>query len=491
MPTTGGSPKAKLRLSEGDTLLMDLDAPIDFTQAKTVMYYDLKPFFGRDVTVSDDAGHTFGFCAVRPGVSDEPLRPQIHFTAKRGWLNDPNGFVFYEGRWHLFFQHNPVGRGWGNMHWGHAVSDDLLHWEELDEALYPDEMGDMFSGSALVDHQNLLGLNGEHETLLLFYTAAGNGRELNQGAPYTQCLAYSTDGAKTFHKYEKNPVVAHIEADNRDPKVFFDDQMGVYYMTIYLDGDRYALLRSNTLTEWTMVCEIPLPGDRECPDFYPMTDENGARRYVMTGANNCYSVGDLDPEKGFVNASPAQKIGFGKAYAAQTCSNLPDRRVRIAWNRFTEIPARYFNCAMGIPCEMTLRDGSLRIFPVHEAADGASSAETLGHLPSHGFLRAVPCPCDLTFRLSAMEETVTVTLFGTVISLDAASGKLTVGGDVMPLIVRDGGVSLRVIADRYGIEIFDGEGAVCGAFPALPKDDLLRIGGEGSLDLLVIRSLEV
>jgi len=211
LPVSRNVKNSKVRIHEGEQLLLDLDVPLSFEAPEAVMYYDLAPFLGRDITVSHESGKAFGFSEKKPAPPAEGCRPANRFTTDYGWINDPNGLVFYEGKYHLFFQHNPVGVRWGNMHWGHAVSDDLMHWEQLPDALYPDETGDMYSGCAIVDHENLLGLNTpEHEALLLYYTSAGNHRELNAGTKSTQCLAISTDGAKTFRKYEKNPVVPQL-----------------------------------------------------------------------------------------------------------------------------------------------------------------------------------------------------------------------------------------------------------------------------------------
>ena len=218
IPISWGAKVSKLRLFEGENLLLDLDAAVCFEAPESVMYYDLSPWFGRDIAVVHESGKVFGFSEKKPTAPFSACRPKVHFTAEYGWLNDPNGLVYYEGRWHMFFQHNPAGVRWGNMHWGHAVSDDLVHWEEDGDALVPDETGDMHSGSAIIDHENKLGLNTpENEALLLFYTTAGGNRELCAGAKFEQCLAYSIDGAKTFYKYEKNPIVPHIIGCNRDP----------------------------------------------------------------------------------------------------------------------------------------------------------------------------------------------------------------------------------------------------------------------------------
>ena len=142
------------------------------------------------------------------GVYSSSLRPRIHFSAAYGWLNDPNGLVYHDGVYHLFFQHNPAGTGWATMHWGHAVYTDLFHWEEKDIALFPDKMGSMYSGSAIVDKKNVSGLSENGDTILLYYTAAGNGCELSlrEVAYYTQCMAYSKDGGKTFVKYENTQL---------------------------------------------------------------------------------------------------------------------------------------------------------------------------------------------------------------------------------------------------------------------------------------------
>ena len=152
----------------------------------------------------------------------EALRAQFHFSPRRGWNNDPNGLVWSQGEFHLYFQQNPYGWNWGNMHWGHAVSRDLVHWEELGEALYPDARGTMFSGSAVVDAENTTGrARGSEKPIVCIYTAAGGTSRESSQQPFTQCVAYSTDRGRTWTADERNPVLPHIVGGNRDPKVIW------------------------------------------------------------------------------------------------------------------------------------------------------------------------------------------------------------------------------------------------------------------------------
>ena len=196
------------------------------------------------------------------------IRPKLHFTPKRGWMNDPNGPVFYLGEYHLFFQHDPDKLEWGLMHWGHAKSKDLLNWEELPVALFPDEDGAIFSGSAFVDSENISGFgSADRPALLLFYTSHNmeTGREM-------QCLAYTTDGVN-FHKYEHNPIIPgknHTPA--RDPQVFRNPYLGGYSLVLTTE-DKVEFYHSDNLINWKICGEFRLPsyalcGMIECPCIF-------------------------------------------------------------------------------------------------------------------------------------------------------------------------------------------------------------------------------
>ncbi|MFN7286635.1 MAG: 2,6-beta-D-fructofuranosidase, partial [Verrucomicrobiota bacterium] len=229
----------------------------------------------------------------------EPLRGQFHFSPQRGWNNDPNGCVFYNGEYHLFFQHNPYGWGWGNMHWGHAVSKDLVHWQELGDKLLPDDMGPMFSGSAVVDWNNTSGLGKDGKPpLVLFYTAFGN--------PTVQGMAYSTDGRK-FTKYAANPVIKQITSGNRDPKVIWHEPTKRWVMVLYvgLEGGKHTVhfFTSPNLRDWTLASIAEglagTPFLYECPDFFELAVDGDAARkkYVLLGADSAYAIGSFDGNK--------------------------------------------------------------------------------------------------------------------------------------------------------------------------------------------------
>jgi hypothetical protein len=279
----------------------------------------------------------------------EQLRGQFHFSARRGWNNDPNGLVFYNGEYHLFFQHNPYGWGWGNMHWGHAVSKDLVHWEELGDKLLPDEMGPMFSGSAVVDWNNTSAFDKDGEPpMVLFYTAAGN--------PTVQCVAYSTDG-RTFTKYSGNPVLAQITSGNRDPKVIWHEPTSQWVMVLYVELDGMHTIHfftSPNLKDWKFASKTD--GFFECPDFFELAVDGDASRkkWVLMGASSEYRVGLFDGAR-FISESPKLPGHRGKGfYAAQSFSDIPDgRRLLIGWFQ-TETKGMPFNQSMTIPLELGL-----------------------------------------------------------------------------------------------------------------------------------------
>ncbi len=280
------------------------------------------------------------------------LRPRIHFTAEYGWINDPNGLVFYEDRFHLFFQFNPNGLVWDSMHWGHAVSDDLIHWEQLPTAIFPDEEGDIFSGSCIYDKENVSGLGTkDNPPLLAFYTSHHPLTKREE-----QCIAYSLDGM-TFEKYSENPVIPGKDnTPARDPHVFKNVVKGGYCMCLTVE-DKVLFYHSTNLTDWEKTGEFLLPeyalkGMIECPCMC-MFECEGKSKYVLMMSMDIpesefyklpkeavphsrlmqYFVGDFDGEKFFVSDSQKEVklVDYGPDFYAGTIfSNYPET-IMMAW----------------------------------------------------------------------------------------------------------------------------------------------------------------
>lgn len=281
----------------------------------------------------------------------EANRPQFHFTSRRGWINDPNGLVYHNGLYHLYYQHNPFEREWENMTWGHATSPDLLHWTEHDDVLFPDHLGTMYSGSAVFDEQNTSGFGTEKCPPLVYaYTADRSEREV-------QCIAYSLDGGMTLEKYKGNPVIDSYKTwqthDTRDPRLFLY-QPGNHWVMVLNERDGHSIYTSINLKDWTYQSHVT--GFWECPDLFelPVDDNPNNTRWVMLGASNTYIIGKFDG-KTFVPEGGKYRFCTGSIYAAQTISHAPDgRRIQIGWGRVAH-PGMPFNGMMLLPTELTLR----------------------------------------------------------------------------------------------------------------------------------------
>lgn len=280
----------------------------------------------------------------------EKNRPQFHFTARRGWVNDPNGLVYHNGLYHLYYQHNPYEREWENMTWGHATSPDLLHWTEHDDVLFPDRLGTMFSGSAVFDEQNTSGFGTRKSPPLVYaYTADRSDREV-------QCIAYSIDGGMTLKKYKGNPVIDSHDMwqtrDTRDPRLFWYEP-GKHWVMVLNERDGHSIYNSDNLKDWTFKSHIT--GFWECPDLFelPVDGDPGNTRWVMYGASNTYMIGSFDG-KSFVPQGGKYRFCTGTIYAAQTVSHAPNgRRIQIGWGRVSH-PDMPFNGMMLLPTELSL-----------------------------------------------------------------------------------------------------------------------------------------
>ena len=297
---------------------------------------------------------------------NEQYRPQIHFTPAKNWINDPNGMVYIDGTYHLFYQYNPQGNVWGNLSWGHATSSDMLHWEEQAVALQPDALGMIFSGSAVCDKDNTAGFGSN--ALVAVYTSADAAQQ--------QSVAYSTDNGKTFTKYEGNPVIKNNDDNLRDPKVFWHEDSKKWIMTLAKGWKKgIEIWSSSNLKNWTKESEfvMGLAGrpdfQWECPDLIPF-DYNGQRKWALlvsvnpcgpvVGSGTMYFIGDFDG-KNFT----ADKLDYPlwldygmDNYAGVTWSNTGDRHLFIGWMNNWQyadrVPCDPWRSAMTLPRELKL-----------------------------------------------------------------------------------------------------------------------------------------
>lgn len=297
-------------------------------------------------------------------------RPSYHFTPLYGWMNDPNGMVYKDGEYHLYFQYNPYGSKWGNMHWGHAVSKDLVHWEHLDPAIACDPVGHIFSGSSVIDKKNTAGF-GKNAIIAIYTNNSVNHDEV-------QCIAYSNDNGRTFTKYEGNPVLTPFDGlkDFRDPKVFWYEKGKCWYMIVSADKEM-RLYKSKNLKKWNYVSAFgkgigQQPCQYECPDFFqlPVNGDKKKMKWVMTmninpgcwfgGSATEYFVGDFDGKKFTCpDANEVKWLDWGKDhYATVTFSNTGDRVLGITWMsnwQYANLtPFKQNRGANGLPRELKL-----------------------------------------------------------------------------------------------------------------------------------------
>lgn len=437
----------------------------------------------------------------------EPLRGQFHFSPQRGWNNDPNGMVFYNGEYHLFFQHNPYGWGWGNMHWGHAVSKDLVRWQELGDKLLPDGMGPMFSGSAVVDWNNTSGFGKEGKPpMVLIYTAAGN--------PTVQGIAYSTDG-RNFTKYSGNPVLQQITGGNRDPKVIWHEPTQKWVMVLYVEWQGKHTIHfftSPNLRDWTLASITDgIPGSAflyECPDFFELAVDNdpAQKKWVLLGANTEYAIGTFDGAN--FKAEQTKLTGQrGRGfYAPQTFSDVPladGRRIQMGWFQ-TETRGMSFNQSMTIPLELKLvstADGPrLTYTPVKELESLRQTTHTFDAMDLKPGDRNVLEELSLELLELRMEiepgdaSQIVLNIRDAMVIYEPKMQELSVNGQRAAAPLRDGKLRLTIYCDRTGLEVFASDGLCYMPLPFNTNPENRRIfletrGGTAKVQKLQVQEL--
>jgi sucrose-6-phosphate hydrolase SacC (GH32 family) len=413
------------------------------------------------------------------GTFTERYRPQFHYTAAKGWINDPVGLVFYKGQYHIFNDHNPFscqfpsGRTDGEQsHWTHAISSDLVHWQHLPIAVYPDANGACWSGSGVVDWRNTTGFQtGKEPPLILIYTSAGNS--------FGQSLVYSNDRGRTWNKYKGNPVIKQIAPKNRDPQVFWHAPTKKWVMVLYVRRGIANFFSSDDLKNWTPTSEVRLPGFHECPDMFelPVDGDKKNMKWVLYDARFHYWIGSFDGKTFKPEAGPLRGDYGNNFYAAQSWHNTNDRRIQIGWMRGGRYPGMPFNQQMSFPCELTLRTAEKGIklfrYPVKEIetlhtkpfelADQSlePGSNPLSHLAGDLFdidMEIVP-GASAEFGIRLHTQAVTY-----------ANNRISCLGSTAGLSLVNGKLKLRILVDRTSIEVFANDGEISMTCCFLPKE---------------------
>ena len=425
---------------------------------------------------------------IDPEAYEGPHRPRVHFTPRLGWMNDVNGSYYQDGLYHLFYQFNPTTTAWStgfDMHWGHSVSKDLLHWEEWPVALFPDAAGNCFSGTAVMIQDHLAGVNegAPLPTPALFFSGTD---------PFAQHFATTRDGGKSWQRFPGNPVLNKIRNSDRDPKVIWHEESKHYIMVLYVgEPHHYYIFRSKDLQNWEQT-QI-LPHWYECPEFFRVkSPTTGEDLWLLYG---CHRTPEDDPEP-FQSESAYQLGNFdGKTftpvtkihhahrgsnfYASLIFINEPtDRKIMMGWTRGVRSPGEPFNQAASIPLHLQLKAingmDQLCFEPIEEFSklreeplltlknlSGEEAADKLSTLKSDQIL-------DIVVRFEAKQPApIEVSIRSLKFDYDPKSGKLNDGDPIRP----EGDLKARFVIDRTLVESFwnGGEAAFCQA--SLHTDD--------------------
>ncbi len=517
IPIRNDAPLRRLTLSVDGRAVNEFEAAVTDQRADYWVFLDLAAWIGRDIELRVDRLPNGGAALEKAQQADElvgseplyaeKLRPQFHFSSRRGWLNDPNGLVYANGEYHLYYQHNPFGWSARNMHWGHAVSRDLLHWKELPTAIAPHRFGDwVWSGSAVADTADTAGWKrGEADVIVAAFTSTARG----------ECIAYSNDHGRTFAEFEGNPVVTHAAGEGRDPRLLWygpPGGAGHWVMVVY-DEDRaapetdrrgVAFYTSPDLKRWTFRSRIG--GFYECPDMFELPVDGGksGKKWVLTAADSEYLLGQFDGEK-FTPDEPRRKLPGNRGdrfYAAQTFSGTPDsRRIQIGWGRI-DTPGMPFNQMMSFPCELTLRTtrAGVRMFswPISElerceARAWAAPEQELDpdrplKSPERGELLDVSATVD-----ARAARIIELRVRGVRVRVDIGAEQLTCAGRTTVLPLSDRRVALRVLADRTSLEVFANEGEVAMLLAGQFENDAVELiaeGGAARVERFTVRVLK-
>ncbi|RYG68134.1 DUF4980 domain-containing protein [bacterium] len=479
LPIKNGGPKRQVKVNVGGKQVRHFEIELADGEPDWWAPLDLTFFKGQQLTVKTNALPSDSKAldqikqsAEYPGLANlykEPLRGQLRFSPRVGWLNDPNGMVYSQGLYHLFYQHNPYGWNWGNMNWGHATSPDMVHWTEWPVAVYPKGDGDhVFSGSAIVDKNNTSGWKkGPNDLIVAAYT---NFNGMGRG----EHIIYSNDKGRTWTEFEGNPVVKH-KGEGRDPRLIWHEPSKQWVMTVWSQDDLYPVpserggidfYTSKDLKTWTF--QSRSGGWFECADLFELPLENGQKKWILTAASSEYRVGTFDGKK-FVPETPKLPGMQGRDfYAAQTFSHEPKgRTVQIGWFR-TSTPGMNFNQAMSIPATLGLKSTPegprLTWTPVPELQALRTKTNSIGALT---LAETNPNPLkDLSGELLEIRtefepgtaNEVRFDVRGVPIIFDATKNQISVAGFRANAPLQKGKINLTIFIDRTGVEVYAADG---------------------------------
>ena len=385
LPVEESSPESKLYMIVDNDVVRTFNVRLAVNKVDYFVPVDLSGYADKHISFNFQLAPESALCWKEMKLSDqfdssnrEKFRPAYHFSPAWGWMNDPNGMVYKDGEYHLFYQYNPYGSMWGNMHWGHAISKDLIHWEHQPVAIAPDALGTIFSGSCVVDKDNTAGFGAG--AIVAFYTSASD--KYGQ----IQCMAYSTDNGRTYTKYEGNPILTPFDGlkDFRDPKVFWYEPAQKWYMIVSADKNM-RFYNSTDLKHWEYLSQFGegygvQPNQFECPDFIqlPVDGDKNHMKWVMIvninpgcpfgGSATEYFVGEFDGKefKCDNDKSVTKWLDFGKDHYATVCfSNTGDRTIAVPWmsnwQYANATPNLQYRSANALPRELSLytKDGEI------------------------------------------------------------------------------------------------------------------------------------
>ena len=480
LPLKTGAPRHYIELLVGGEQVRAMDVELAADEIDYWVVTDLSPWLDKQVLIRTRR-HPLGNVnildriSVEDGLRDsddlyrESLRPQFHFSSKRGWINDDNGLVYYDGEYHLYYQHKPYGwdhsRNDYNKTWGHAVSTDLVHWTELPAAIHPDHLGTIYSGSAVVDEHNTTGFQtAKEKPIVAVYASAGGRSPWSEGKPFSQSIAYSNDRGRTFTKYKGNPVQPNIEYINRDPKAFWYEPVNQWVIVLHFNNRAMAFFTSKDLKSWQFQSEFESRYLIDCPELFqlPVDGDENNKKWILYGGPGAYYVGDFDGKK-YTPQSGITRYNYGNCfYASQTFNNIPEedgRRIQIAWGTIP-MEGMPFNQQMLFPVELTLHtaDEGLHMFayPVKEIENIHAKEHTWTNVelkPGQNLLSNVEgelFDIDADFEVGEADE-FGFLINGYSIIYNGDKNQLSCGRPKAALKPINGRIRLRILVDRLSI----------------------------------------